>query len=84
MIKAILALIPVKRLAKYLPDVLAYVLTKGLGYVLTKYPKKSRKVLETAEEISIAMVKSVQYAEDGVISKDEIEKAKALWKVVFK
>ena len=80
----LIKLIPVKQLAKFLPDILAYVLTKALGYVLTKYPSKAHKVLETAEQISKAMHNSIVIARDGVITKEEIAVQKALWREVFK
>jgi len=83
MIKTLLKLIPVRTLVKYLPDVLAYLLTKGLGYVLVRYPHKSAKIIETAEEISKAMLNSVVIAKTGVIAKEDIEKQRKLWKAVF-
>lgn len=83
MIKTLLSLIPVQQLVKYLPDVLSYLLTKGLGYVFVKYPNKSEKALETAQDISKAMVASIAAAEDKTISKEELAEMKRLWKEVF-
>lgn len=83
MFKIILGLIPVKTLTKYLPDILAYILTKIIGHLLIRYPHKSAKVKETAKEITAAMVNAINAAEDGVITKEELNKQKELWKAVF-
>ncbi len=76
-------LIPVKILVKYLPEILAFILTKVLTYLLKKYPHKAAKVVETTKEITIATVNAIEAAKDGIITKQEIRKQRALWKEVF-
>lgn len=80
----ILKLIPIKSLVKYLPDVLAYVFTRVLTFMLKKYPHKSDKVMETASDLAKAMAHAVEAAEDGVITKFELSKQQSLWREVFK
>jgi len=77
-------LIPVRILVKYLPEILAYILTKVLTYLLRKYPHKAGKVIETTKEITAATANAIEAASDGVITKAEISKQKSLWLEVFK
>jgi len=77
-------LIPVKILVKYMPEILAYIITKVLSYMLKKYPHKAAKVIETTKEITAATANAIEAASDGVITKFEISKQKSLWIEVFK
>ena len=80
----LLKLISAKTLLKYLPDVLAYILTKVLTYVFSKYPAKSQKAIETVKEITLATANAIKASSDGKITKAELRKQKELWKKVFK
>ena len=80
----LLKLISAKTLLKYLPDVLAYILSKVLTYVLAKYPAKSKKAIETVKEITLATADAIKASSDGKITKAELRKQKVLWKKVFK
>lgn len=77
-------LIPTKILVNYFPEILAYILTKVLGYILLKNPNKAEKVIETAKEITKALSEAVEFAKDGIITKDEVKEQIEAWKVVFK
>jgi len=79
----LLKLIPARLFAKYLPDVLAYVLTKGLGWLIVKYPHRSKKVIETSKEITAAIIEVVTVSSDGVIDKKELAKVIEAWKKVL-
>lgn len=80
----IIKLLPVKLLAKYLPDFLALILTKALGFLLTKYPHKAAVIAETVKEITAAIIHAIDAAADKKITKEEIERQKELWREVFK
>ena len=75
----LLALIPAKIFAKYLPKIIAFSITKGLGYLKKKYPNKFQKAKETVKEIMKALSYSVEAAEDGVVTEQELTKAIELW-----
>ena len=79
----LLALIPAKIFAKYLPEIIGFILTKALGWLSKKYPEKYNKAKETSQEITVALADAVKAAEDGVISKEEVERQKKLWQAVF-
>lgn len=79
----LLKFIPAKLLAEKLPDILAYILTKGLGWLFKKYPHKSDKVIEISKEVTTALLNASNAAKDGVITKAEIAEQKKLWKNVF-
>ena len=79
----LLTWIPAKVLAEKLPDILAYILTKGLGWLFKKYPNKSHKVIEISGEITKALLNAANAASDGVITPEEVKKQKELWKQVF-
>ena len=79
----LLRLIPVRYLAKYLPNILAYLLTKVLGWLLVKYPHKTAKVKETTAEINAALTNLILATKDGKFDKHEINKQIELWKEVF-
>ena len=79
----LLKLIPVKTLVKNLPQILAYIFTKVLCFVVEKYPHKTEKVKETASEISVAVADLVKATEDGNLDKKEVKKQIELWKEVF-
>lgn len=68
----IIGLIPVKKLAKYLPEVLAYLLTKVLTWSLTKHPEKTEKIKETVSDITEFMSAAVKATDDGDITKNEL------------
>lgn len=79
----LLSLIPARYLAKYLPEILAFILTKVLTWLFKKYPEKSDKVMETCKEITVALSDAIKAGEDGKITPEEIEKQKILWRNVF-
>jgi len=79
----LLKLIPLRSLTKHLPSILAWIITRVLGYMLKKYPEKSEKVLETAQELTLALSDAVKSAEDGIITETEIVYQRALWEAVF-
>lgn len=79
----LLTWIPAKVLAEKLPDILSYILTKGLGWLFTKYPHKSAKVIEISQEVTTALLNAANAASDGKITKEEVKKQKELWKQVF-
>ena len=54
MITKLLALIPAKALLKKLPEILAFIFSKGFQYLAKKHPQKLDKLLETLEEIQSA------------------------------
>ena len=79
----ILKLIPVKKLAKHLPAVIAFILNRVLLWTFEKYPHKAKKATETAEEIMAAIAQNIKAAKDGKVTTDEVEKGMKLWKEVF-
>lgn len=81
--KKLLSLIPAKTLAKYLPEIMAYILTKGLGWIFKNYPQSATKTIETTKEVTAALTQNINAAADGVIDKAEVQKGIALWKDVF-
>ena len=83
MIAKILKLIPIKLLVKQLPQVLAFILTRVLTWVSLNKPHKTAKVIETTQEITAALTNALKASADGVITKQEIEVQKELWKKVF-
>lgn len=83
MIAKILKLIPIKLLVKQLPQVLAFILTRVLMWVSLNYPHKTAKVKETTQEVTAALTNALKASNDGVITKEEIEVQKELWKKVF-
>ena len=76
--------IPVNFLVKKLPEIMAYILTTVLTKLLVKYPHKTAKVKEIASDLTMAMGNLVKATSDGVITAEEINKQKALWKEVFR
>lgn len=80
----IIKLIPVRLLVKYLPQILAYLLTRVLNYVFTKYPDKTDKAIKETEEILIAMKTTVDAAKDGRITEEEILKCQGKWELAIR
>lgn len=81
--KKLLSLIPAKTLAKYLPEIMAYILTKGLGWIFKNYPQSAAKTIETTKEVTAALTQNINSASDGVIDKEEVQKGIKLWRDVF-
>lgn len=79
----LLKLIPVKYLVKKLPEILAFIFTKVLTWLLMKYPHKSAKVKEITLELTAALSNLISITEDGKITKEEIQVQKELWEQVF-
>ena len=79
----LLKLIPIKKLAKYLPEILAYILTKSLTWLFKKYPEKTPKVIDKTKEVIDALTQNIDAASDGVISDKEVKTGIALWKEVL-
>lgn len=80
----ILKLIPIKLLVKKMPKVLAYVLTRVLNYVFTKYPHKKDKAITETKEILLAMQATVEAVEDGEITEKEILNCQDKWEAALR
>ena len=77
-----IGLIPIKSLAKYLPEILAFVLTKVLQYVSLRQPEKLNKVIDFAERVVLVTKLSIDAGADGVFEPKELKEIAEAWKRV--
>jgi|AntDeeMinimDraft_5_1070356.scaffolds.fasta_scaffold32845_2 hypothetical protein len=83
MFKFLLRFIPIKHLVNFLPEIIAYLLTKVLTYIFKKYPDSTYKAINITREVMTALTQNIDAAKDGVIDEKEVEKGIKLWKKVF-
>ena len=83
-IKILLSLIGKKALAKYLPQILAWIFSKVFTFILERYPAQSAKVVETCDDLTRAVGVTINAVRDGKVDTKELEDIKFRWLEVFK
>lgn len=81
--RKIISLISAKTIAKYLPEILAFVLTKALAFIIERQPNKVEKVKEFASDFAVAIAATVAAAEDNKFDVAEMKDLQKKWTDVF-
>ena len=82
-VKLLISLIGKKALAKYLPKVLAMILSRALSWLFKKYPAKTKNVIKELDEIVAAIAATVEAAKDGSITEAELKKLQEKWQIAI-
>lgn len=83
LLKKLLALIPAKTVAKYLPQLLAFLLTKVMKWLSDKYPDKLVSVIAVSYEVTEALETTLNAGKDNKFTPEEIKEIQKEWDDVF-
>ena len=79
----VLKLIPVKTLAKFAPEVIAFILSKVMKWLSEKKPEKLKAVIQTTEDILKALDITLEAGSDNVFTPKEVKQISEAWKNAF-
>lgn len=80
----ILTLIPAKVLVKYLPEVIAFILTKAITWVAMKHPLKLAYVIDKINNFTTALTVIHDATADNKITVKEVDEFAKEMKELFK
>lgn len=76
----LIGLIPVKKLVKYLPTILAFILTRVIKWAAIKKPDLLAKIILYTDKVSRVLALWVKAGEDKVYEPEELKEIAEAWK----
>lgn len=75
----IMGWIPEKKLVKYLPEILGFILIKGLKWLALNKPEKLRLFMKYAKKVVTVCDMSIQAGKNGIVDTKEIKAIADAW-----